>query len=209
MPGHIPALYGGALPAGRSSVERKEIMGIYLQKNNTRFLIGGGGTKELEKRLAAVEQGRASGTAYGLVKLSDSVAVTDSIGFALPASENNAGMPGTLANRVEQNRRHLEWKTICDGVLQEDVPDLRPYVGKAVEFYVRVAVLDNWTNFSRIFRGDRAWSERSCAMAGYNIVFELNFNTWDADRQIEVNPYRNNGEDVFDVSDAKISVYYR
>lgn len=57
-----------------------------------------------------MEQGRASGTAYGLVKLSDSAAVTDSTGFALPTSENNSGMPGTLANRVEQNREGLAHK---------------------------------------------------------------------------------------------------
>lgn len=156
-----------------------------------------------------MEQSRGSATLCGLVSLSDSPAVTDSTGKALPTSENNASLPGTLAYRIEENRKHLEWKTLCDGVSQEDVPDLRPYVGKVKEFYVRVSVLDDWTNFSKIFRGDRAWSERSCATAGFNIVFELNFNTWDANRQIQVNPYRQNGEDVFDVSDAKVSVYYR
>ncbi len=37
---------------------------------------------------------------YGLVKLSDSSAVTDSAGLALPASQNNANVEGTLASRI-------------------------------------------------------------------------------------------------------------
>lgn len=76
--------------------ERKETMGIYIQKNRTRLPIGGG-TKELEKRMTAVENSRGSATACGLVSLSDSSAVTDSTGKALPASEKNAALPGTLA----------------------------------------------------------------------------------------------------------------
>ncbi len=71
-------------------------MGIYVQKNGIRNPIGGG-TKELEKRLLAVERGRASETAYGLVKLTDSDAVTESTGLALSAGEKNAGRPGTMA----------------------------------------------------------------------------------------------------------------
>ena len=70
----------------------------------------GGGTKELEKRLTAVEQSRGSETAYGLVSLSDSPAVTDSAGKALPTSENNAGLPGTMANRIAANKKELEKK---------------------------------------------------------------------------------------------------
>ena len=44
-----------------------------------------------------MERGRASETAYGLVKLTDSDAVTESTGLALSAGEKNAGRPGTMA----------------------------------------------------------------------------------------------------------------
>lgn len=46
------------------------------------------------------------GTA-GLVTLTDSTDVTDSTGKALPASEKNASMEGTLANKIEASK-HIE-----------------------------------------------------------------------------------------------------
>ncbi len=45
---------------------------------------------------------RATLSDYGLAKLSDSEAVTDSTGLALPATEKNASIEGTLANRIEK-----------------------------------------------------------------------------------------------------------
>lgn len=43
---------------------------------------------------------KASTSAQGHVKLSDSSAVTDSTGLALPATEKNASIEGTLANQI-------------------------------------------------------------------------------------------------------------
>lgn len=59
----------------------------------------------LRQELSEVKSSRG-GNDYGLVKLSASGAVTNSTGLALPTSENNAGLTGTLANRIAttQNR---------------------------------------------------------------------------------------------------------
>lgn len=48
-----------------------------------------------------------AGDDYGLVRLSASGAVTDSTGLALPTSEKNAGLTGTLANRIENNKSEI------------------------------------------------------------------------------------------------------
>ena len=58
----------------------------------------------LQRELAAVKQSRA-GSEPGLTRLSSSQSVTDSTGLALPTSENNAAMAGTLANRIEETRK--------------------------------------------------------------------------------------------------------
>lgn len=57
---------------------------------------------ELERRLEAVESGRASEESYGLARISESGAVTDTgSGLVLSARQNNAAETGTLANRIE------------------------------------------------------------------------------------------------------------
>lgn len=108
----------------------------------------GGGTKGLEKRLAAVEQGRASETAYGLVQLCNSTAVTDSVGKALPTSENNAALPGTMANRiaaVQDGVRRVYSKTwLQNSVESEDGDGFRWIVGKSGRdhrFYSRITTM--------------------------------------------------------------------
>lgn len=45
---------------------------------------------------------KASTSATGHVKLSDSSAVTDSTGLALPATEKNASISGTMANQISE-----------------------------------------------------------------------------------------------------------
>lgn len=54
---------------------------------------------DIQARKEAEELKAASGV-YGHVKLSDSSAVTDSTGLALPATEKNASIEGTLANQI-------------------------------------------------------------------------------------------------------------
>lgn len=60
----------------------------------------------LRQELSEVKSSRG-GNDYGLVKLSASGAVTNSTGLALPTSENNAGLTGTLANRIENNKLEI------------------------------------------------------------------------------------------------------
>ena len=54
---------------------------------------------DMQARKEAEELKATSGV-YGHVKLSDSSAVTDSTGLALPATEKNASIEGTLANQI-------------------------------------------------------------------------------------------------------------
>lgn len=58
---------------------------------------------DIQARKEAEELKAASGV-YGHVKLSDSSAVTDSTGLALPATEKNASIDGTLANQIANIR---------------------------------------------------------------------------------------------------------
>ena len=61
----------------------------------------------LQSELADVKQSRA-GSEPGLVRLSSSQSVTDSTGLALPTSEKNSGINGTLANGIEKVNRSLD-----------------------------------------------------------------------------------------------------
>lgn len=54
---------------------------------------------DIQARKEAEELKAASGV-YGHVKLSNSSAVTDSTGLALPTTEKNASIEGTLANQI-------------------------------------------------------------------------------------------------------------
>lgn len=58
--------------------------------------------QELNKAIEDATALKASLEAYGMVKLSDSSAVTDLTGLALPATEKNASIKGTLANQISQ-----------------------------------------------------------------------------------------------------------
>ena len=53
----------------------------------------------LRQELSEVKSSRA-GNDYGLVKLSSSQSITNSVGLALPASENNAGISGSLRQNI-------------------------------------------------------------------------------------------------------------
>lgn len=58
--------------------------------------------KVLKGLIDEVKSLRATLNAYGLVKVTDSSAVTDSAGLALAATEKNASIDGTLANQISQ-----------------------------------------------------------------------------------------------------------
>ena len=58
---------------------------------------------------------RASLEAYGMTKVTNSSAVTDSTGLALAATEKNASIDGTLANQISQLNSDNSKKIIVDG----------------------------------------------------------------------------------------------
>lgn len=57
---------------------------------------------ELTKTIEEAKALRATLQSYGMVKLTDSTAVTDSTGLALPATEKNASIEGTIANQISK-----------------------------------------------------------------------------------------------------------
>lgn len=59
---------------------------------------------------------KASTSATGHVKLSDSSAVTDSTGLALPATEKNASISGTMANQISELNTNLSSIVIVKSV---------------------------------------------------------------------------------------------
>ena len=65
---------------------------------------------ELNKSIEDAIALRASLEAYGLVKVTNSSAVTDSTGLALAATEKNASIEGTLASQISQLNTDLEQK---------------------------------------------------------------------------------------------------
>ncbi len=75
-------------------------------------------TEQIEALTKAIEDAtalRASLEAYGMVKLCDSEAVTDSTGLALPATEKNASIEGTLAYQLSQlNTDLLNYTNVTD-----------------------------------------------------------------------------------------------
>lgn len=85
----------------------------------------------LEQRLATEETA-------GLVMLSDSEAVTDSTGLALPASEKNAALEGTLANWIKSlndgNKNSVitlfEYPEDMNGVVSNSVSRIQKEHGK-------------------------------------------------------------------------------
>lgn len=66
----------------------------------------------LQKAIDDATALRASLEAYGMVKLCDSEAVTDSTGLALPATEKNASIEGTLAYQLSQ--LNTDYKNFSD-----------------------------------------------------------------------------------------------
>lgn len=92
----------------------------YISIRTEQPSLSGGGTSlsdreriaELENRLEQLESRLATAETPGLVRLSSSEAVTDSNGLALPASEKNAALEGTLANQlknISQKTGNLEY----------------------------------------------------------------------------------------------------
>lgn len=78
-------------------------------KTTTHFRSGGGTSLSdrdriaaLERKIELLETTIATEEIHGLVRLSSSSTVTDSTGLALPSSENNASLEGSIAQRIER-----------------------------------------------------------------------------------------------------------
>lgn len=75
--------------------------------------VGGGVNLDFIKRLSDVEreisrikEEKASTDSFGLTKLSNSTDVTqENVGLSLSAMQNNASIPGTLRNEIENDRK--------------------------------------------------------------------------------------------------------
>lgn len=72
--------------------------------------------ERLERSIEEAKALRASFTAHGMTKVTNSAAVTDSTGLALAATEKNATIEGTLANQLAQLNTDYSngWKTNPD-----------------------------------------------------------------------------------------------
>lgn len=85
-------------------------MSIGTMKGNQYEQVSGGVSPDLLARIAALEtkvnalEGtHADSNNYGTVKLSNAADVTDSTGLAVPTSELNATIGGTLANLIKKH----------------------------------------------------------------------------------------------------------
>ena len=118
---------------------------------------------------------KASLEQYGMVQLNDTSVVTDSTGLALPATEKNPNLEGTLANQISQLNTNL--KTTCfnsntikdantaispglNGVLAEDTVN-----GVGVIAYCLCIGLDPYSSIVQI-------------AIGYDMRAEVNRNVW-------------------------------
>ena len=82
-------------------------MSVYVHKNGTAKPVGGGTSpadrdriSALEQRINLLENKYATETEPGLVRLTKSKSVTDSTGLAVPSSELNAALEGSIAHKV-------------------------------------------------------------------------------------------------------------
>lgn len=112
---------------------------------------------DMQARKEAEELKATSGV-YGHVKLSDSSAVTDSTGLALPVTEKNASISGTLAYMLNNfcGKLDLIWyNTGSNFTTDNDATSLNGYRITAPEEYMmfliystagNISVLGNWDN---------------------------------------------------------------
>lgn len=93
---------GGSVPAPIAGQQDYILDGSGKWKNPINNPYIDAKIKELNKAIEDVKALRASLEAYGMVKVTDSSAVTDSTGLALAATEKNSAIPGTLAHQFSQ-----------------------------------------------------------------------------------------------------------
>lgn len=75
---------------------------------------------DLQSKINDTKDLRASLEEYGMVKMSDASDVTDATGLALPATEKNTSIPGTLAYQLEAKGAELNEKIGAKVVITSD-----------------------------------------------------------------------------------------
>lgn len=100
---------------------------------------------------------KASTSATGHVKLSDSSAVTDSTGLALPATEKNASISGTMANQISE--------------LNTNLTAVKSTANKAVKENTAAITMSNTTIFTKMGQG---YVTKAGAMCSIHIAFIIN-----------------------------------
>lgn len=99
----------GTVPAPTAGQEAHILGGDGIWKSPLDNAIIAAKIQELTKAIEDATALRASLEAYGMVKLCDSEAVTDSTGLALPATEKNASIEGTLAAQIASLNTDLKY----------------------------------------------------------------------------------------------------
>ena len=87
----------------------------------------------MESLIEQAKQLRAGLESYGMVKLSGANNVVDSTGLALPVTEKNPDIAGTLAREITSKSIYLGVTHLSDYQLQEvpsmfEVPEYKPYI---------------------------------------------------------------------------------
>ena len=91
-------------------INLKEILRLEGMINENRSLM-----EENRRLIEEIKELKADLTRYGMVKLTDSASVTSASGLALPATEKNAGIPGTIGSEIGKIKKALgdyKFKTV-------------------------------------------------------------------------------------------------
>ncbi len=105
----------------------------------------------------------------GHVRLSRSSAVTDSTGLALPATEKNAALDGTLANKIDALNKSLSAKADKDGLLivqRKDLPATTYPANSDKNVSVTLTVPSGYTALTYL---NYAVSDGSLSVRGYSL----------------------------------------
>lgn len=128
--------------------------------------------ESINQEIQNIKNTKASTTNYGIVKLSNANNITDSLGLAIPASENNAAISGSLANKIANIESKLN-KAFTPIGIGDGTKSIK-------ELLEEVLVQENFNNtrtrrwFLNGFKDDhRVWSTCTATLAGGGT--ELNY----------------------------------
>lgn len=138
-------------------------MKISIMTTNGLNGLGGGENPNLQDRVAALEkensdikQSRAAEGMYGLAKISGSESVTETdSGLVLGAVQNNAALPGTIANQIQELK---DRSGICSAGEFVELENGFSFIGGYE--YQTVAVSGNIVNLAMIVSGTFGGEER-------------------------------------------------